>query len=239
MQNKNLQELEEDLGYRFKNISLLKTALTHSSYSNELKIKKINAECNERLEFLGDSAISITAADYLFKKYSDCPEGDLTKMRAAIVCSDALSQYARKIHLGDFLYLGNGEEKNHARERRSLLENAFEALMGAVYLDSGEDRMLILADLLIPFFKKELEEWENGKTAKDYKTELQQIVQQSGEDTLEYVTVGESGPDHEKVFDVEVRINSSNVFGRGKGSSKREAEQNAAKEALKKYVIKA
>lgn len=234
MQKTDLRGLEEKLGYKFKNISYLKTALTHSSYSNELKLKKINAECNERLEFLGDSVLSITAADYLFKTYSDSPEGELTRRRAVIVCRDALSSYAKELTLGDYLYLGNGEEKNHARERKSLLENTFEALLGAIYLDAGDDRMKLISDLLIPFFKKELDAWENGKVVKDYKTELQQIIQQSGVDTLTYVTVGESGPDHEKIFTVEARMNS-NIIGHGKGSSKREAEQNAAKEALELF----
>ena len=234
MQKTDLHALELKIGYNFKNISYLKTALTHSSYSNELKLKKINVECNERLEFLGDSVLSITAADYLFKTYSDYPEGELTRRRAVIVCRDALSSYAKELTLGDYLYLGNGEEKNNARERKSLLENTFEALLGAIYLDAGEGGMSFISELVIPFFKKELDAWERGKVVKDYKSELQQIIQQSGVDTLTYVTVGESGPDHEKTFTVEARMNS-NIIGHGKGSSKREAEQNAAKEALELF----
>lgn len=234
MQKTDLHGLELKIGYNFKNISYLKTALTHSSYSNELKLKKINVECNERLEFLGDSVLSITAADYLFKTYSDYPEGELTRRRAVIVCRDALSSYAKELTLGDYLYLGNGEEKNNARERKSLLENTFEALLGAIYLDAGEGGMSLISELVIPFFKKELDAWERGKVVKDYKSELQQIIQQSGVDTLTYVTVGESGPDHEKTFTVEARMNS-NIIGHGKGSSKREAEQNAAKEALELF----
>ena len=231
MQKTDLCELEAKLGYKFKNISYLKTALTHSSYSNELKLKRVNVECNERLEFLGDSVLSITAAEYLFKTYSDYPEGELTRRRAVIVCRDALSSYAKELTLGDYLFLGNGEEKNNARERKSLLENTFEAVLGAIYLDSGIEGMRFISELVLPFFKKELDAWEQGKVVKDYKSELQQIIQQSGVDTLTYVTVGESGPDHEKTFLVEARMNS-NIIGHGKGSSKREAEQNAAKEAL-------
>ena len=231
MQKTDLGELETKLGYKFKNISYLKTALTHSSYSNELKLKKISVECNERLEFLGDSVLSITAAEYLFRTYADYPEGELTRRRAVIVCRDALSSYAKELTLGDYLYLGNGEEKNNARERKSLLENTFEALLGAIYLDAGVEGMKFISELLIAFFKKELDAWEQGKVVGDYKSELQQIIQQSGVDTLTYVTVGESGPDHEKTFLVEARMNS-NIIGHGKGSSKREAEQNAAKEAL-------
>jgi ribonuclease-3 len=234
MQRTDLHTLEARLGYSFKNVSYLKVALTHSSYSNELKLKKISSECNERLEFLGDSVISITAATYLFNKYPDHPEGELTRRRAVIVCRDALSSYAKELSLGDYLYLGNGEEKNNARERKSLLENTFEALMGAIYLDGDANRMEIIFNIMYPFFEKELDAWERGKIVKDYKSELQQIIQQSGVDTLAYVTVGESGPDHEKVFDVEARMNS-NIIGRGRGSSKREAEQNAAREALKLF----
>ena len=234
MQKTDLCELEAKLGYKFKNISYLKTALTHSSYSNELKLKRINVECNERLEFLGDSVLSITAAEYLFKTYSDYPEGELTRRRAVIVCRDALSSYAKELTLGDYLFLGNGEEKNNARERKSLLENTFEAVLGAIYLDSGIEGMRFISELVVPFFKKELDAWEQGKVVKDYKSELQQIIQQSGVDTLTYVTVGESGPDHEKTFLVEARMNS-NIIGHGKGSSKREAEQNAAKEALELF----
>ena len=234
MQKTDLGELEAKIGYTFKNREYLKTALTHSSYSNELKLKKVSVECNERLEFLGDSVLSITAAEYLFRTYAEYPEGELTRRRAVIVCRDALSSYAKTLSLGDYLYLGNGEEKNNARERKSLLENTFEALLGAIYLDSGIEGMKFISELVVPFFKKELDAWEQGKIVKDYKSELQQIIQQSGVDTLTYVTVGESGPDHEKTFLVEARMNS-NIIGRGKGSSKREAEQNAAKEALELF----
>ena len=231
MQNTNLHELEAKLGYKFNNIEHLKTALTHSSYSNELKLKGKIVECNERLEFLGDSVLSIIAANYLFNKYPNYPEGELTRRRAVIVCRDALSSYAKKLNLGDFLFLGNGEEKNNARERKSLLENTFEALMGAIYLDGDPQRMDVIFNLVYPFFENELIAWEQGKIVKDYKSELQQMIQQSGVDTLAYVLVGSSGPDHEKIFEVEAHLNS-NIVGRGMGKTKREAEQNAAKEAL-------
>lgn len=231
MQNTNLCELEEKLGYKFNNIQYLETALTHSSYSNELKLKGKIVECNERLEFLGDSVLSIIAANYLFNKYPTSPEGELTRRRAVIVCRDALSSYAKSLNLGDFLFLGNGEEKNNARERKSLLENTFEALMGAIYLDGHANRMEIIFNLVYPFFEAELHAWEEGKIVKDYKSELQQMIQQSGVDTLSYAIVGSSGPDHEKIFEVEARLNS-NIVGRGTGKTKREAEQNAAREAL-------
>ena len=231
MQNTNLHELEAKLGYTFKNIEYLRTALTHSSYSNELKLRGKVVECNERLEFLGDSVLSIIAANYLFSKYPDYPEGDLTRRRAVIVCRDALSSYAKHFELGSFLYLGNGEEKNNARERKSLLENTFEALMGAIYLDGADNRMEFISNLVYPFFEREIGYWEQGKIVQDYKSELQQMIQQSGVDSLTYVVVATSGPDHAKTFEVEARMNS-NIIGRGKGNTKREAEQNAAKEAL-------
>ena len=229
MQNTNLHELEAKLGYTFAKIEYLKTALTHSSYSNELKLRGIVAESNERLEFLGDSVLSIIAANYLFNKYPDYPEGELTRRRAVIVCRDALSSYAKYFELGSFLFLGNGEEKNNARERKSLLENTFEALVGSMYLDGAE--IEFIANLVYPVFEKELLNWEQGKAVQDYKSELQQMIQQSGVDSLTYVVVATSGPDHAKTFQVEARMNS-NIIGRGKGSTKREAEQNAAKEAL-------
>ena len=229
MQNTNLHELEVKLGYTFTKIEYLKTALTHSSYSNELKLRGIVAESNERLEFLGDSVLSIIAANYLFNKYPDYPEGELTRRRAVIVCRDALSSYAKYFELGSFLFLGNGEEKNNARERKSLLENTFEALVGSMYLDGAE--IEFIANLVYPFFEKELINWEQGKAVQDYKSELQQMIQQSGVDSLTYVVVATSGPDHAKTFQVEARMNS-NIIGRGQGSTKREAEQNAAKEAL-------
>lgn len=229
MQNTNLHELEAKLGYRFTNIEYLKTALTHSSYSNELKLRGRAVESNERLEFLGDSVLSIIAANYLFNKYPDYPEGELTRRRAVIVCRDALSSYAKHFELGSFLFLGHGEEKNNARVRKSLLENTFEALVGAIYLDgAGID---FIAGLVHPFFEKEILNWEQGKAVQDYKSELQQMIQQSGVDSLTYVVVATSGPDHAKTFQVEARMNS-NIIGRGTGSTKREAEQNAAKEAL-------
>ena len=229
MQNTNLHELEEKLGYTFKNIEYLKTALVHSSYSNELKLRGKAVESNERLEFLGDSVLSIIAANYLFNKYPDYPEGELTRRRAVIVCRDALSSYAKHFELGSFLFLGNGEEKNNARERKSLLENTFEALVGAIYLDGAG--IEFIANLVHPFFEREIAYWEQGKIVQDYKSELQQMIQQSGVDSLTYVVVATSGPDHAKTFEVEARMNS-NIIGRGIGKTKREAEQNAAKEAL-------
>ncbi|MBQ4327412.1 MAG: ribonuclease III [Clostridia bacterium] len=228
------KELEASLGYTFNDISILETALTHSSYSNELKLKHIESECNERLEFLGDSALSIIVSEYLYGHYSRRPEGELTKMRAAVVCEDALSKFAEKIDLGSYLLLGRGEEKNNGRRRKSITADAFEAVLAAIYLDAGKYGKAMVSRFVLPFIIEELRQFENDGIHKDYKTLLQQIVQQAEGEKLEYVTVGESGPDHDKRFEVEARLNS-NVIGRGVGRSKRQAEQLAASEAIKLF----
>ena len=233
MQQKDIALLEKAIGYTFNNKYILTEALTHSSYANELKAKKRMAACNERLEFLGDAVLSSIVSEYLFVKYSDLPEGELTQRRKAVVQSSALASYARRIGLGDYLFLGNGEEKGGGRERQSTLENAFEALIAAIYLDAAEKGKEEVKRFALPFIKKELDE-NYSAVATDPKTELQQLIQQAEGDFLEYFTVNEYGPDHEKTFEVEARMNS-NVIGRGVGRSKREAEQNAAMEALKLF----
>ena len=233
MRKTDISVLEGTIGYTFKDKNILNEALTHSSYANELKARKKNARCNERLEFLGDAVLSSIVSEFLFLEYPDLPEGELTQRRKAVVQSAALAAYARKIGLGDFLLLGNGEEKGGGRERQSTLENAFEALVAAVYLDSGAEGKAEVKKIVIPLISHELNENYNS-VATDPKTELQQLIQQAEGDFLEYVTVSESGPDHEKTFSVEARLNS-NIIGRGEGRSKREAEQNAAMEALKLF----
>ncbi len=229
----HLEVLEKTIGYRFHDRSLLIEALTHSSYANELKARKQSAVCNERLEFLGDSVLSIVVSEFLFKKYGKLPEGELTQRRAALVRSHALASYARSLHLGDYLLLGRGEEKGNGRDKQSTLENAFEALLAAIYLDAGERGLDEIRRLLIPIVERELTE-NYSPIRNDAKTELQQLIQQAEGDFLEYVTVSESGPDHDKVFEVEAHLNT-NVIGRGRGKSKREAEQNAAREALRLF----
>ncbi len=233
MQNFDLSVLERALNYTFKDKDLLKEALTHSSYANELKAKHIDTRCNERLEFLGDSVLSVIVSEYLFDRYAELPEGDLTHMRAALVQSQSLASYSRKIGLGAFLYLGHGEEKNNGRERQSTLENAFEALVAAIYLDAEEQGFDAAREFILPIIKAQLGADFSSRHI-DAKTELQQLIQQAEGDFLEYAVVGESGPDHAKTFEVEARLNS-NVIGRGEGRSKREAEQNAAVEALKLF----
>ena len=233
MQRADISTLEERIGYSFKNKNILKEALTHSSYANELKARKQEAVCNERLEFLGDSVLSVVVSEYLFEKFSSNPEGELTQRRALLVQSASLAAYSRSIGLGDHLYLGHGEEKNRGRERQSTLENAFEALVAAIYLDAGENGLDAVRRFVLPIVDKYLEENYDYKHI-DAKTELQQIIQQAEGDFLEYVVIAEHGPDHKKEFEVVARLNS-NIIGRGKGNSKREAEQNAAKEALKLF----
>lgn len=228
--NKPIAELEKTVGYTFKNKDLLTEALTHSSYSNECRSKGAAAECNERLEFLGDSVLSIITSRYLFEKMRDRQEGDMTKIRASVVCEKALSRFARKIDLGAYMRLGHGEDMNHGRERASILADAFEALLAAIYLDSGHD-MGVVETFLLPHITSEIENIGSAGVFVDYKTALQQIVQQVEGEKLEYVLIGATGPDHNKLFEVEARLNS-NVIGKGKARSKREAEQLAAKEAL-------
>ncbi len=233
MQRTDISLLESAIGYKFNNKALLREALTHSSYAHELKAKRIDISYNERLEFLGDTVLSLVTSEYLFGEYSNSPEGELTHIRAALVQSQSLAGYASKIELGEYLYLGNGEEKN--RHRQSILEDAFEALLAAIYLDAGENGLCEVRKFLLPIIKDAIKSGVTVQTA-DSKTELQQLTQMTDGATPTYVIVGESGPDHAKTFSVEVRLNS-NVIGHGQGRSKREAEQNAAHEALKLFGV--
>lgn len=227
---KNPELLEKAIGYTFRNKEFLTEALTHSSFSNERKSKGVKVECNERLEFLGDSVLSIIVSSYLFEHFKNKQEGDLTKIRASVVCEKALAKFANVISLGDYIRLGHGEAMNNGRKRPSILADAFEALLAAVYMDADESFEPVSA-FLLPFIIKEIDDIKKCGVFMDYKTALQQIVQQVDGEKLEYVLVRESGPDHKKMFEVEARLNS-NVIGHGAAGSKREAEQLAAKEAL-------
>ena len=226
---KDRRALSECIGYDFRDDDLLKAALIHSSASNEAKSRGKLAESNERLEFLGDSVLSLIVSEYLYEHYGHIDEGEMSKIRASVVCETALAKYAKVIGLGDYLYLGHGEEINNGRTRSSITSDAFEALIAAIYLDSGN--LDFLRTFVLSFVTKEIEEIASKSSFVDHKTELQQIVQQLIGEKLEYILVGESGPDHNKQFEIEARLNS-NVIGRGKASSKRKAEQLAAKEAL-------
>lgn len=220
----HLDELQKKIHHQFKDPAWLELAMTHSSYANEMKH---GTQYNERLEFLGDAVLSIIVSEYLYNHYSS-QEGDLTKLRAALVCEKSLDVFARSIDLGQYLRLGKGEELTGGRQRPSILADAFEALISSIYMDSGIEAA---REFVLPFIKDMLAHQER-LTFKDYKTILQEIVQQNPEEKLSYCLIEEKGPDHDKRFVVEVRLNS-NVIGKGEGRSKKNAEQMAAQEALK------
>ena len=214
-------QLETIIGYKFKHPELLETALTHTSYANETRPP---VKHNERLEFLGDSVLQIVSADYLFHAYADRPEGDLTRIRSSLVSEGALFQFAQEINLGDYLRLGRGEEHCGGRTRPSVVSDAFEALIAALYLDGG---MEVARNFILPFITE-------GKTAEeDYKTQLQEVVQQDPSAVLRYEVTGETGPDHAKKFTVCVWRNGEKL-AEAPGRSKKAAEQHAAKLALEK-----
>lgn len=219
-----MKNLEEKLGYKFKNINLLENALTHSSYANEVRD---GTSSNERLEFLGDSVLSIIVSEFIYKKFANQPEGELTKLRASLVCEKSLCGFSRELELGKYLRLGKGEEKGGGRNRDSILADAFEAVLAAMYLDGG---FQVAKNHVLRFVKEEIEHTDD-EVFKDYKTLLQEIIQRNPEESVAYFLTGESGPDHNKLFTVEVRLNS-NVIGKGEGRSKKQAEQMAAKQAL-------
>lgn len=224
MPTRKPEELQQVLHYQFRNPALLRIALTHTSYANESKVPTTH---NERLEFLGDSVLSVVAADYLFHQ-SDRPEGELTRMRASLVSEEALFQFANEIQLGEYLRLGHGEELGGGRSRPSVVSDAFEAVIAALYLDGGleADRNFIL-----PFLSE-------GKTAEDdYKTRLQEVVQQRPGAHLRYEVEGETGPDHAKQFTVAVYRDGERL-AEGVGRSKKAAEQHAAQKALRALQAK-
>lgn len=221
-----MESLETKLNYKFNNIELLKNALVHSSYANEVRG---NTHSNERLEFLGDSVLSIIVAAHIYHKYPNMPEGELTRLRASLVCEKSLCALSRELSIGEYLLLGRGEDKNGGRERDSILADAFEAVLAAIYLDGGMDaaKTHIMNTVL-----RDLKHHGNDDTFKDYKTTLQEIIQRNPEESVTYILVDEFGPDHDKHFTVAVKLNS-NVIGQGSGKSKKQAEQMAARQALK------
>ncbi len=222
-----MHKLEEKIGYRFHDLRLLETALTHSSYANE---RHGDAESYERLEFLGDSILGLTAADFLYHQEPQLPEGRMTRLRAELVCEASLHRVALSLGLGDYMRLGRGEERSGGRERPSILADMVEAIIAALYLDGGLDaaRRFILERLL-----QDAEIGEEHRGA-DYKTELQELVQQQPGRSITYELIGESGPDHDKRFSFRVSINGVPA-GEGTGRTKKEAEQMAARAALGEY----
>ncbi|MCF2663374.1 ribonuclease III [Oscillibacter valericigenes] len=222
-----MKELEKKLNYTFRDPALLSEALSHSSYANEHRAAHLNS--NERLEFLGDSVLGFVTAEFLFVQHPDLPEGDLTRIRAALVCEQSLYEVARKLELGKYLKLGRGEEAGGGRERTSILADATEAVFAAVYLDGGIGAASqLIHRVLLDAEKEEAVE----ERRRDYKTALQELVQRTPGRTITYQLVEETGPDHCRVFVMEVSVDGQ-VSGRGEGRSKKEAEQAAAKAALK------
>ena len=222
-----MQELERKLNYTFRNPALLSEALSHSSYANEHRTAHLNS--NERLEFLGDSVLGFVTAEFLFVQHPDLPEGDLTRIRAALVCEQSLYEVARKLELGKYLKLGRGEEAGGGRERTSILADATEAVFAAVYLDGGiTAASQLIHRVLLDVEREEVVE----ERRKDYKTALLELVQRQADQVLTYRMIGEQGPDHAKTFQAEVLLNGE-PLGTGSGHSKKEAEQAAAKAALK------
>ena len=219
-----LTKLEQGLGYTFRNKALLENALTHSSYANENRERHIPD--NERLEFLGDSILGFVVADYLYRNFPDKPEGELTRIRADLVCERNLAEAAATIELGTFLKLGHGEEQSGGRTRDSIVSDAMESVIAASFMDGGFAAAKEIIDRLI------LSNIPKGRPRNfDYKTALQELVQRKKDQQLHYALVGESGPDHDKHFEVEVQLNGKAV-GRGVGSSKKRAEQAAAEAAI-------
>jgi ribonuclease-3 len=226
-----INEIEKNISYVFKDKNNLKLALTHSSYANEMKGK--NLESNERLEFLGDSILNTVISETIFVKCPKLSEGELTKIRANIVCESSLMKCAEAINLGQHLLLGKGEELTGGRKRVSILSDAFEALIGAIYIDGGAEPA---QKFILNKMRNTIMGSINGIIFMDYKTTLQEVIQSKGDNTILYKIISEKGPDHDKIFVSEVLV-SGKVLGRGKGKSKKEAEQNAAKKALETTSI--
>lgn len=216
--------LEEKLGYTFQSPELLENALTHSSCANESRGK---LQSNERLEFLGDSILGMVVADHLYRNHPDLPEGELTRTRSALVCEESLVEVAQALGLGEYLKLGKGEEAGGGRERPSIIADAVEAVLAAVYLDGGIGSARKLIQKFI------LDREAEKSASRDYKTALQELVQRESGQVLGYQLIGAEGPDHAKIFSVEVDLNGIPI-GQGRGRSKKEAEQNAAKAAIEK-----
>ena len=228
-------QLQERIGYRFHDPDLLLRAVTHSSYANETGAKNHHLLCNERLEFLGDAVLSVLTGEYLYNRFPNGSEGDLTRIRAAAVCEGALASYAEKIGLREYLRLGRGVLNSGGANNPALLADAFEALLAAIYLDAGEDGLRCVREFLLPFIRWIVDTLPPGGGT-DPKTALLRFLQMDGPQRLEYRVVSETGPDHDKRFEVELYLDSNRI-GRGSGSSKRSAEQRAAADALKLFGV--
>lgn len=221
-----INALKERLGLSWRNEELLRLALTHSSYASENRFR--GHENNQRLEFLGDAVLELVISDYLYRSFPGYSEGELTRLRAAVVCEPSLARVARELELGRCLFMGRGEERSGGRERPSILADAFESLLGAIYLDQG---LPAAAAVALGYLKNVLEDVLAGRMERDYKTELQELLQKESDVSIEYAILREEGPDHHKTFTAAVYCRGREM-GRGKGHSKKEAEQQAACRAL-------
>lgn len=223
----SLHELVARLGLPITDIALLDRAFTHTSYANENKQRAV--QHNERLEFLGDAVLDLIIGEYLFKTYPQMTEGELTKTKAGIVCEGSLASCSAALHFGDYLLLGKGEDASGGRQRASILADTFESMIGCIYINTSYE---VATQFVLSHLQGYLAQVETGNLGKDYKTLLQEFVQQYGEAHIAYRLVSESGPDHDKLFTMEVLIDGIS-YGSGLGKNKKEAEQHAAKEALK------
>lgn len=221
-----LSELQSQIGYEFENLDLLKNALTHTSYANEHKKKMVKH--NERLEFLGDSVLSLIITTYLFKNLSNITEGELSRIRSTIVCENSLKISGDEFNLSQYIYMGKGEEQTGGRGRSSIVSDAMEALIASIYLDSGYDSA---QEFVLRQMGDIIKNAIQGKLFKDYKTQYQEVIQKKSNAKIEYVVISEEGPDHQKTFTVSLLLND-NLISTGKGRSKKVAEQKAAEIAL-------
>ncbi len=226
MNPKKLNELQKNIGYEFKQEALLRQALTHSSYAHEKNLKELMD--NERLEFLGDAVLEVVSSEFLFNSHPEMNEGQMTKLRASLVCEQSLADCARQLKLGSYLLLGNGEDLTGGRERDSILSDAWEALIGAMYLDGG---FTSAKEFILKYV---LQDIEHKKLFYDSKTMLQELIQNKYKQTLHYVLLSEEGPDHNKVFTVQAYMDETPLLT-GKGRTKKAAEQNAAYQSLLQF----
>jgi len=230
----NKNKLQEEIGYRFNNEKLIEQALTHSSYTREKNLPR--AECNERLEFLGDAFFDAIIGEELYNRLPTKKEGYLTKYRALVVCEASLAQVGRKLEIGELLKLGKGENQSGGRNRESVIADAMEAIIGAIYKDGGYETV---RELVLKLFDQRIDDAVNGRLHSDYKSEFQERMQSKGPAEIQYVLMDEQGPDHAKIFYIKVLVDDV-AYGEGTGHSKKEAEQQAAKEAILnwgKYVL--
>jgi len=226
MNQKKLRDLQQSIGYHFKQENLLRQALTHSSYAHEKNLKELMD--NERLEFLGDAVLEVVSSEFLFKNHPEMNEGQMTKLRASLVCEQSLADCAKQLNLGNYLLLGNGEDLTGGRERDSILSDAWEALIGAMYLDGG---FTSAKEFILKYVLTDI---EHKKLFYDSKTMLQELIQNKYKQSLHYVLLSEDGPDHNKIFTVQAYMDDTPLLT-GKGRTKKAAEQNAAYQSLLKF----